>query len=230
MLPRWHSPQAAGRNRARTAPQFCPTLLLREGWTDLARRESEKRKTEQMKYAFETYQGTRQQIQSGDATDFLDQFHPATLETQDLTRMCGALRLRIKGANEARDLYADPQTRSFIQMLHMDFPYWGFFLRLRPVRCLDSSPELVDVGVLFAIALCHTDVLEANWDHHNCEFVGFNGQQFNQFMESLNHHVGELGGRAGLSARAIKDRRRVVTLSVQSYLRLRGLPQVGSWR
>ncbi len=187
-----------------------------------------RKKKNKMTHAGETYLVTRSHIQSGDTSDFMNRYGPTGFTAEDLRRTCGALRLRIEGAEDPRDVYAEPQTRRFFRTLHKQFPYWGFFLRLRPLRSLGFSAEMIDVGVFVAIGLCHADILEACWDRHNHEIFGFNGQQFQSFLADVDRRIAELGRRAGLSAPAIHHRRRVVAASVQSYLSFRGLRTTGT--
>jgi hypothetical protein len=179
-----------------------------------------------MKHSDKTYIFSRAQIASGDVSDFLSRFDPTKLSTAELAGLCGAMRIRIEEPCAAENIFADLLGRRFFRQLHTSFPYSGYFCRLHPLRSLKPSPALIDATLFFAIALCHTDVVQARWDRFGQEVTLFKPQAFVAFMAEIDHHIIGLGKRAGLTAPAIRHRRTVVTRTVRSLLRLRELQMI----
>jgi hypothetical protein len=173
-----------------------------------------------MNYSAKTYVFSQEQIRTGNTADFLNRFDPAKIPSHELAGMCGALRIRIEGAQEVHEVYADPRSRKFFQRLHAKFPYWGYFLKLHPIRSSKASPALIDAGVFVAIALCHTDFLEARWDRHHAQVLVFDTRRFKRFLTQNDRRLAECGKRAGLTPLAIEHRRKVVAKTVRSFFHL----------
>ncbi|MCX6930026.1 MAG: hypothetical protein NT154_43455, partial [Verrucomicrobia bacterium] len=148
-----------------------------------------------MKHFNTTYVFNAAQLQGAELSDFLTQFDPAKLSATQLAGLCGALRLRIEAPGAAGDLFIDPQGRKFLRQFHARFPYAGYFFRLQPLRSRTPCPAWTDAALFVALGLCHTDVMEAHWDHLGCQIIRFQVQPFNAFLQGINFQIKELGRR-----------------------------------
>lgn len=159
---------------------------------------------------------TKSQIGAGDIDSAIFPVDPEQVPDEGIFGLHGLVRLRVEGVKGPIDIFGNPVARKYFQAMHQRWPYAGYFLRLCPVTLESPQPQITDLSMFMAIALCHCNNLVY------CETKRGIGLQFE--TSELAAILAELQGRAagladaiGISAREIEKRDDLIARSVASF-------------
>jgi hypothetical protein len=155
----------------------------------------------------------RKQILAGDVGAFSRQYSPIRLTGGQLRLLFGSVSLVIARGENDGEVFANPESRRFIQLLHQRCPWLGFFLWHEASL---GYPSPLGRFPFLGLALCVSDFRLWTSDLTGMIKVQANRHQIGVFERQLIYGLHHLGRRAGLPFRVIAYRE----LEIQSQLGL----------
>lgn len=149
----------------------------------------------------------RNQILSGDISEFLGCYDPNKLNSFRLRHLFGSLAIELEDAAALGDIPTIPEARSLVLALHRQWPWAGFFLDL--ARPLGSAQALGGLPIL-AYGLCLADLHFVAWDRTRECHLWVNQDQLLKFRAECFEAIDELGERAGIPPDQRQGRKAVV--------------------
>jgi hypothetical protein len=146
----------------------------------------------------------REQILTGDVTDFVRRYDPAELSDNELRDLFGRLSLELNWDERAVDPFMVLETRRLMRACHQRFQWLGFFLRHdRPF----GSPCSLGRHPFLALGLCVSDVTLLANDCTGLRRIELNNQnQLRIFQKQLLFGLRHLATRARLPFRRVVAR------------------------
>ena len=146
------------------------------------------------------YQFSRDKVERGDFTAFLDRFGPDRLPAgSDLARLLGGVVFTVDGYDDdSREVYAIPEVRQFYTAFHQAWPYWLYFCDLHQ----DRLKTMIMCCLPSLKAVAHNGRQNVGVELDPLELLRFVARDFAPMNLMCEH--------AGLSERAIYDRTKEV--------------------
>lgn len=159
---------------------------------------------------------TKSQIGAGDIDSAIFPVDPEQVPDEEIFGLHGIVRLRVEGVKGPIDIFGNPVARKYFQEMHKRWPYAGFFLRICPITFESPQPQIIDLSMFMAIALCHCNNLLY------CESKRGIGLQFE--TSELATILAEIQGRAagladaiGIPTKEIERRDDLISRAVASF-------------
>jgi hypothetical protein len=159
---------------------------------------------------------TQKQIAECDIDSAIFHVDPEQIADAEIQGLHGAVRLRIEGATGPVDIFGKTEARKFFKALHARWPYAAYFLRLKPITLQSPIPQIMDLSIFMALALCHVQDLAC------CETASgvclrYDITQLTRHLAELSCRAAELGDCIGVPKDEIEKRDNLISSSVVSF-------------
>jgi hypothetical protein len=169
-----------------------------------------------MKHKFKAWEITQEQIRNRDVDGAIISVDPEQIADKQIKALHGRVRLRVEGTRGPSDIFMDPQVRRFFRAVYERWPWQAYFLRLTPINENSPQPQIVDLSLFMALALCHCDQL-TYCETNNGVGLRYNPGQLGKILVDMLGRASELSQCVGVSPATIKIRETLVTNSVISF-------------
>ena len=146
---------------------------------------------------------TRDQIERGDITDFIEQFGEGQLGGGRVEHLFGKLVFKFDGVEEG-GVATHPQVRVLLRNIHDCWRWSGFFLNFHEPL---GPPDTFNFFPLLALGLCTADLKIGTWDRTSKTIIRI-GSQIHQFKDIAHLAVEYLRKETKLSHAVIQQRHR----------------------
>ena len=141
---------------------------------------------------------------------------PEQIADDEVFGLCGAVRLRIEGAQRMVDVIANPASRKFFRALHARWPWAAYYLRLLPLSPKSNPDQILDVSVFVALILVQVDDLALA---ETPQGIGlrYDARQFSEHLFELQVRAAELAAAVDLPPTFITQRETLVFQAIASF-------------
>ena len=146
---------------------------------------------------------TRDQIERGDLTDFIEKFGEGQLGGSRVEHLFGKLVFKFDGVEEG-GVATHPKVRVLLRRLNDRWRWSGFFLNLSEPL---GPPDTFNLYPLLALGLCTADLKIGTWERTGKTFIRI-GSQIHQFKDIAHMVVEHLRKETKLSHAVIQQRHR----------------------
>lgn len=161
---------------------------------------------------------TLDQIAAMDVDSAILRVDPAQIAGDEVFGLCGAVRLRIEGAQGMADVIANPASRKFFRALHARWPWAAYYLRLHSLNAKSTPNQILDIAVFVALILVQVDDLALA---ETPQGIGlrYDARQFSGHLFELQVRAAQLAVAVDLPPTFIAQRETLVFQAIANFFR-----------